>query len=60
MRMAVAGATGRIGQLTVEALERAGHDAVPVRLAAGRALRDGAATIVSSTVAPQGAAEPSG
>ena len=35
MRIAVAGATGRIGQLTVEALERAGHEAVPVSRSAG-------------------------
>jgi len=35
MRIAVAGATGRIGQLTVAALERAGHHAVPVSRKAG-------------------------
>jgi uncharacterized protein YbjT (DUF2867 family) len=35
MRIAVAGATGRIGQLTVDALERAGHEAVPVNRSAG-------------------------
>jgi len=35
MRIAVAGATGRIGQLTVGALERAGHEAVPVSRSAG-------------------------
>ena len=35
MRIAVAGATGRIGQLTVEVLERAGHEVVPVSRKAG-------------------------
>ena len=35
MRIAVAGATGRIGRLTVAALERAGHQAVPVSRGAG-------------------------
>lgn len=30
MRIAVVGATGRIGTLTIIALERAGHDPVPV------------------------------
>jgi uncharacterized protein YbjT (DUF2867 family) len=30
MRVAVAGATGRIGSLTVEALERTGHETVPI------------------------------
>jgi hypothetical protein len=30
MRIAIAGATGRIGQLTTAALERAGHQPVPV------------------------------
>ena len=33
MRVAVAGATGRIGRLTVAALERAGHE--PVRISRG-------------------------
>jgi uncharacterized protein YbjT (DUF2867 family) len=35
MRIAVAGATGRIGQLTIAALERAGHQSVPVSRRAG-------------------------
>ena len=35
MRIAVAGATGRIGQFTIAALERAGHQAVPVSRRAG-------------------------
>jgi uncharacterized protein YbjT (DUF2867 family) len=35
MRIAVAGATGRIGRLTMAALEKAGHQAVPVSRAAG-------------------------
>jgi uncharacterized protein YbjT (DUF2867 family) len=35
MRIAVAGGTGRIGQLTVAALERAGHQAVPISRSAG-------------------------
>jgi uncharacterized protein YbjT (DUF2867 family) len=35
MRIAVAGATGNIGQLTVAALERAGHQIVPVSRKAG-------------------------
>lgn len=30
MRVAVVGATGRIGALTLEALERSGHEAVPI------------------------------
>ncbi len=35
MRIAVAGATGRIGRLTITALERAGHQAVPLSRATG-------------------------
>lgn len=35
MRIAVAGATGRIGTLTIAALERAGHETVPVSRAKG-------------------------
>jgi uncharacterized protein YbjT (DUF2867 family) len=35
MRIAVAGATGRIGQLTIAALELAGHKTVPVSRSAG-------------------------
>jgi uncharacterized protein YbjT (DUF2867 family) len=35
MRIAVAGATGRIGTLTVAALERAGHEPVPLSRATG-------------------------
>jgi uncharacterized protein YbjT (DUF2867 family) len=35
MRIAVAGATGRIGQLTVADLERAGHQTVPLSRKAG-------------------------
>lgn len=35
MRIAIAGATGRIGTLTIAELERAGHQIVPVSRAAG-------------------------
>jgi uncharacterized protein YbjT (DUF2867 family) len=35
MRIAVAGATGRIGTLTAAALERAGHEPVPISRATG-------------------------
>ena len=35
MRIAVAGATGRIGQLTVAALDKAGHQTVPLSRATG-------------------------
>ena len=35
MRIAVAGATGRIGQLTIAALERGGHQSVPISRTAG-------------------------
>jgi uncharacterized protein YbjT (DUF2867 family) len=35
MRIAVAGATGRIGRLTIAGLERAGHQTVPVSRAGG-------------------------
>jgi uncharacterized protein YbjT (DUF2867 family) len=35
MRIAVAGATGRIGRLTISALERAGHQTVPISRATG-------------------------
>jgi uncharacterized protein YbjT (DUF2867 family) len=35
MRIAVAGATGRIGRLTITALERAGHQTVPLSRATG-------------------------
>jgi uncharacterized protein YbjT (DUF2867 family) len=35
MRIAVAGATGRIGQLTVAGLEKAGHQTVPLSRTAG-------------------------
>ena len=35
MRIAVAGATGRIGRLTIAALEGAGHQAVPISRAQG-------------------------
>jgi uncharacterized protein YbjT (DUF2867 family) len=35
MRIAVAGATGRIGRLTIIALERAGHQTVPISRATG-------------------------
>jgi uncharacterized protein YbjT (DUF2867 family) len=35
MRIAVAGATGRIGRLTITALERAGHKTVPLSRATG-------------------------
>ena len=35
MRVAVVGATGRIGGLTVEALERAGHEAVAISRRSG-------------------------
>jgi uncharacterized protein YbjT (DUF2867 family) len=42
MRVAVAGGTGRIGRFTIEALERAGHDAVPLSRAGGQDLYTGA------------------
>jgi uncharacterized protein YbjT (DUF2867 family) len=61
MRIAVAGATGRIGQLTVDVLEGAGHEAVPVSRKAGvdaytgagldAALR-GADAVIDSTSTP--------
>jgi uncharacterized protein YbjT (DUF2867 family) len=61
MRVAVAGATGRIGRLTVAALERAGHDAVGLSRALGvdvltgdgldKAL-DGVAAVVDCTSTP--------
>ena len=35
MRIAIAGGTGRIGRLTIAALDRAGHQAVPLSRAAG-------------------------
>jgi uncharacterized protein YbjT (DUF2867 family) len=35
MRIAVMGATGRIGQLTLEALERSGHETVPMSRSTG-------------------------
>lgn len=35
MRIAIAGATGRIGQLTTDVLRRAGHETVPISRAAG-------------------------
>ncbi|MFJ6676376.1 SDR family oxidoreductase [Actinosynnema sp. NPDC091369] len=41
MRIAVAGATGNIGSLTVAALERGGHDVVRVSRSAGVDLRTG-------------------
>lgn len=41
MRIAVAGATGRIGRLTVEALTRAGHEPVAISRAAGIDLTTG-------------------
>ena len=42
MRIAVAGATGNIGTRTVAALERAGHDVVPISRALGIDLTTGA------------------
>ena len=42
MRVAVAGGTGRIGQLTIEALERAGHEAVAISRSRGQDLSTGA------------------
>jgi uncharacterized protein YbjT (DUF2867 family) len=42
MRVAVVGATGRIGALTVAALERAGHEPVPVSRSVGVDVRSGA------------------
>src|SRR5689334_5743471 len=41
MRIAVAGATGNIGKLTVAALERDGHDVVPVSRSLGVDLMTG-------------------
>src|SRR5947209_1100612 len=41
MRIAVAGATGRIGRLTVEALTRGGHEPVAISRAAGVDLTTG-------------------
>ncbi len=41
MRIAVAGATGSIGSLTVTALERAGHDVVRISRSLGVDLRTG-------------------
>ncbi|MEU8080688.1 SDR family oxidoreductase [Catellatospora citrea] len=58
MRTAVVGATGRIGSLTVAALQRAGHDVVPVSrthgvdVVAGTGLDDvlaGVAAVVDTT-----------
>jgi uncharacterized protein YbjT (DUF2867 family) len=58
MRIAVAGATGRIGQLTIAALEQAGHQTVPVSRGAGvdaytgsglDAALDGVDVVVDST-----------
>ena len=42
MRVAVAGGTGRIGRLTIEALHRAGHEGVAISRSAGQDLRTGA------------------
>jgi uncharacterized protein YbjT (DUF2867 family) len=42
MRIAVAGATGRIGTLTAAALERAGHEPVPISRATGADAYSGA------------------
>jgi uncharacterized protein YbjT (DUF2867 family) len=42
MRVAVAGATGRIGTLTISALERDGHEAVPISRSRGVDLLTGA------------------
>lgn len=42
MRIAVAGATGNIGRLTVEALERSGHQVVPISRSLGVDLSTGA------------------
>ena len=42
MRIAVVGATGRIGRLTVEALERGGHEPVPISRAGGTDVVSGA------------------
>ncbi|MFC8467694.1 nucleoside-diphosphate sugar epimerase, partial [Streptomyces sp. NPDC057250] len=41
MRVAVAGATGNIGALTVAALERAGHHVVPISRSIGVDLTTG-------------------
>lgn len=58
MRIAVAGATGRIGKLTTSALERAGHETVPVSRGAGvdaytgaglDAALDGADAVIDAT-----------
>lgn len=42
MRIAVAGGTGRIGRLTIDVLERAGHQPVPVSRSAGADVYTGA------------------
>jgi uncharacterized protein YbjT (DUF2867 family) len=61
MRIAVAGATGRIGQLTIAALERDGHQIVPVSRGAGvdaytgsglAAALDGVDVVIDSTNTP--------
>jgi uncharacterized protein YbjT (DUF2867 family) len=67
MRIAVAGATGRIGRLTIADLERAGHQTVPVSRAAGvdaytgagldAALRDVGAVIDATNIAARDEAE---
>jgi dihydrodipicolinate reductase len=51
MRIAVAGATGRIGQLTVEILERAGNEAVPISRSAGVDAYTGAGLLAETAVA---------
>jgi uncharacterized protein YbjT (DUF2867 family) len=58
MRIAVAGATGRIGQLTIAAVEAAGHQTVPISRGAGvdaytghglAAAVDGADAVIDAT-----------
>jgi uncharacterized protein YbjT (DUF2867 family) len=67
MRIAVAGATGRIGRLTISALEGAGHQAVPISRSAGidvytgnglpAALRGADAVIDATNISSQDRAE---
>jgi uncharacterized protein YbjT (DUF2867 family) len=67
MRIAIAGGTGRIGRLTITALDRAGHQTVPLSRAAGvdayaghgldDALRDADAVIDATNTQSQDEAE---
>ncbi|NUP50526.1 MAG: NAD(P)H-binding protein [Catenulispora sp.] len=66
MRIAVAGATGNIGKLTVAALAEGGHEVVPISRAQGVDLSTGAGldaalagvdAVIDATNAPSGGAE---